>query len=217
MRQLIIENRKRRPEPSEGSKIENQLVALRQREHIPTSTRRAAIRARLMERFEKMNLAVFETGIGWIGVAFSERGLAGLQLPRATRAQTLANLQSDFPKATVVADVPMEIARELSEYAEGKRRQFTLPLDWSTIKPFQRTVLQVADRIPFGETRTYAWIAREIGKPRAARAVGRALATNPIPIILPCHRVLGSDGGLHGYGGGLPLKRKLLELEGALL
>jgi methylated-DNA-[protein]-cysteine S-methyltransferase len=190
---------------------------LRQCERIPTSTRRAAIRARLLERFNEMNLAVFETQIGWVGVAFSERGLAGIQLPRATRAQTLANLQRDFPKAAVVADAPLEIARELREYAEGTRRQFTLPLDLSAVKPFQRTVLQVADSIKYGETRSYGWIARAIGKPRAARAVGRALATNPIPIILPCHRVLGSDGGLHGYGGGLPLKRKLLELEGALL
>lgn len=209
MRQLTIENRK--------TGIENQLSALRRRERIPASTRRAAIRARLLERYNEMNLAVIETSIGWIGVAFSERGLAGIQLPRASRAQTLANLQRDFPQAALVDAAPLEIARELREYAEGKRRQFTLPLDWSAVKPFQRRVLEVAYQIPCGETRTYGWVAREIGKPRAARAVGRALATNPIPIILPCHRVLGSDGGLHGYGGGLPLKRKLLELEGALL
>jgi methylated-DNA-[protein]-cysteine S-methyltransferase len=193
------------------------LQKMRERENIPTSTRRAAIRARLVERFGEINLAVVETQIGWIGVAFSERGLARLQLPKRTRAQTLATLQRDFPKANIVADVPIEIARELREYAEGKRRQFSLPLDWSSIRPFQREVLRTADSIKYGETRTYAWIAREIGKPRAARAVGRALATNPIPIILPCHRVLGSDGGLRGYGGGLPLKRRLLELEGALL
>jgi O-6-methylguanine DNA methyltransferase len=197
--------------------IAKTLQQMREHENIPKSTRRAAIRARLMERFDEMNLAVFETRIGWIGVAYSERGLARLQLPRATRAQTLADLQRDFPRASVVADVPSEIVRELREYAEGRRREFDLTLDWSTIKPFQRTVLRVADRIPFGETRTYGWIARAIGKPRAARAVGRALATNPIPIILPCHRVIGSDGGLHGYGGGLPLKRTLLELEGARL
>ena len=197
--------------------IAKTLRRMRERENIPTSTRRAAMRARLMERFEKMNLAVFETPIGWIGVAFSARGLAGLQLPRATRAQTLANLQRDFPKAALADHAPIEIARELREYAEGRRRQFTLPLDWSAIKPFQREVLRTADSIQYGETRTCGWIARTIGKPHAARAVGRALATNPIPIILPCHRVLGSDGGLHGYGGGLPLKRRLLELEGALL
>lgn len=162
-----------------------------------------------------MNLAVFETRLGWMGVAFSERGLAGVQLPRATRAQTLAQLKRAFPDATLVDAAPSHIARELIEYAEGKRREFTLPLDWSAMTPFQRKVLRAIAKIPFGETRSYGWVARKIGKPRAARAVGRALATNPLPIVLPCHRVLGSDGGLHGYGGGLPLKKKLLELEGA--
>lgn len=198
------------------SEIGNQLIALRQRERIPTSVRRAAIRARLLKRYDEMNLAVIETSLGWIGVAFSERGIAGVQL-RASRARTLADLQRDFPKATVVDAAPLEIARELREYAEGRRREFELTLDLSRLKPFQREVLRVADSIKYGETRTYGWVARKIGKPRAARAVGRALATNPIPIILPCHRVIGSDGGLCGYGGGLPLKRKLLKLEGALL
>jgi len=199
------------------SAVSSSIVTLKQREHIPPSTRRAEIRARLLERFTEMNLAIVETQIGWIGVAFSERGLAGLQLPRASRAQTLAQLQRDFPRATVEGAAPIEIARELREYAEGRRREFGLRLDWSSVRPFQRDVLRVTDSIKYGETRTYAWVAQQIGKPRAARAVGRALATNPIPIVLPCHRVLGSDGGLHGYGGGLPLKRKLLELEGALL
>lgn len=208
MRQLTIANRK--------SQIENQLGALRRREHIPSSTRRAAIRARLLERCGAMKLALIETPLGWLGVAFSERGLAGVQLPRATRAQTLAQLQRAFPHAARVDDAPAAITRQLREYAQGKRRRFTLSLDWSRVKPFQRAVLRAAASIQFGETRTYAWLARQIGKPRAARAVGRALATNPLPIILPCHRVIGSDGGLHGYGGGLPLKRKLLQLEGAL-
>lgn len=162
-----------------------------------------------------MNLAVFETRLGWMGIAFSERGLAGVQLPRATRAQTLAQLRRAFPNATLVDVAPAHLTRELVEYAEGKRREFTVPLDWSRLTLFQRRVLRAIARIPFGETRSYAWVARQIGKPRAARAVGRALATNPLPIVLPCHRVLGSDGGLHGYGGGLALKKKLLELEGA--
>jgi O-6-methylguanine DNA methyltransferase len=233
MRQSLIENRKlalsevegsrTRPEPkpalslSKGRRVEDQLIALRHREHIPTSTRRAAIRARLLERYAEMNLAIFETRLGWFGVAFSARGLAGIQLPRATRAQTLAGLQRGYPAATVVDAPPPDIVRELREYAEGRRREFDLQLDWSAVKPFQRAVLRTADSIKYGETRSYGWIARAIGKPRAARAVGRALASNPLPIILPCHRVLGSDGGLHGYGGGLPLKRKLLELEGARL
>lgn len=162
-----------------------------------------------------MHLAIFETRLGWMGIAFSERGLAGVQLPRATRAQTLAQLQRAFPDATLVDVAPAHLARELVEYAQGTRREFTVPLDWSRLTPFQRKVLRATARIPFGETRSYAWVARQIGKPRAARAVGRALATNPLPIVLPCHRVLASDGGLHGYGGGLALKKKLLKLEGA--
>jgi len=137
-------------------------------------------------------------------------------LPRHSRAQTLADLQSDFPRGVLVKEPPPAIARELIEYVEGRRNRFDLKLDWSSIKPFQRAVLQAAHKIPFGETRTYGWVARAIGKSQASRAVGRALATNPIPIILPCHRVLASDGGLHGYAGGLSLKKKLLQLEGAL-
>ncbi|MBI4787571.1 MAG: MGMT family protein [Chloroflexi bacterium] len=85
------------------------------------------------------------------------------------------------------------------------------------LKPFQRAVLIAISKIPFGETRSYGWVAREIGQPNAARAVGQALHTNPIPIIIPCHRVIASDGSLGGYGGGLPMKAKLLQLEGAAL
>ena len=126
-------------------------------------------------------------------------------------------LQREYPQGVWREGAPAEMLRELKEYAEGRRRAFELPLDWSSIKPFQRAVLKATSTIPFGETRSYGWVAHKIGKPRAFRAVGHALATNPIPIILPCHRVIGSDGGLHGYGGGLPMKAMLLKLEGAVL
>jgi methylated-DNA-[protein]-cysteine S-methyltransferase len=186
-------------------------------EIIPAPMRRAAIRAQLIERLREMKLSIFETQIGWIGVAFSERGLAAIQLPRTSRAQTLAELVRDYPTGAFVEQAPAEIVRELHEYVEGRRREFDLPLDWSTVKPFQRAVMSVLSQIPFGETRSYAWVARQIGKPNAARAVGRAVGANPIPIIIPCHRVIGSDGSLTGYGGGLPLKKRLLQLEGAML
>ena len=193
------------------------LTAMRTLEKIPAAQQRAAIRARLLESLQETNLTVVETRIGWIGLAWTTRGLTWLQLPRATRAHARRDLQRAYPDGILRADAPAEMLRELKEYAAGRRRAFELALDWSAIGPFQRAVLQAASRIPFGETRSYAWIAREIGKPRASRAVGRALATNPIPIILPCHRVIGSDGGLHGYGGGLPMKAMLLKLEGAML
>jgi len=87
--------------------------------------------------------------------------------------------------------------------------------DWTGITPFRRAVLEECARIPPGETRSYGWLAEQVGHPRAARAVGRVMATNPWPLFVPCHRVVGSDGSLHGYGGGLPMKDALLRAEGA--
>ncbi len=186
------------------------------RESIPTSPRRAEIRARLVAH-NGVSLSVFETRLGWMGAAYSPRGIVSLQLPRATRADVLRELQHEFPEGTIRDDVPGEIKRELCDYAEGRCRAFDLPVDLSAVKPFQLAVLSVISHIPFGETRTYGWVARAIGKPGAARAVGQALHTNPIPIILPCHRVIASNGSLGGYGGGLELKKRLLQLEGATL
>ena len=110
-------------------------------------------------------------------------------------------------------------ATELGEYLEGKRQAFTIPIDWTIFRPFQREALQAVFRIPYGETRTYMDIAIEINHPHAYRAVGRANATNPMPLVIPCHRVIGADGKLHGYGGGdgLPTKTWLLKMEGAVM
>ena len=109
-----------------------------------------------------------------------------------------------------------ELRRELDQYFAGNRREFEVPLDWRLSGGFVRSVLEQTARIPFGETRTYAEIAGLAGSPRAYRAAGSALGANPIPIVVPCHRVLRSGGGLGGYGGGLEVKERLLELEGAL-
>ena len=193
--------------------IENTLRAMRQHEKIPAPARRDSIRAQLIAAYAETHLSAIQTRIGWIGIAWTPRGIIAIELPRGSRGETLTNLQRDFRAAMMDDRVPDKIKKELSEYAEGKRRYFDLPLDWSRVKPFQRAVLTAALKIPFGETRSYGWVAHAIGKPRAARAVGRALATNPIPLILPCHRVVGSNGSLTGYGGGLPLKKKLLEME----
>jgi O-6-methylguanine DNA methyltransferase len=190
---------------------------MRERERIPASQHRAAIRARLLESFGDVHLTAFETQLGWIGQAWTGRGVMAVLLPRPTRAQVLRELQREFPNGEIRAGAPAEMVRELQEYAAGRQRAFDLPLDLSAVKPFQRAVLKAIGKIPFGETRSYAWVAREVGKPRAARAIGQALGANPIPIILPCHRVIGSDGSLRGYGGGLPLKKKLLRLEGVVL
>lgn len=106
------------------------------------------------------------------------------------------------------------VAEELKEYFAGKRRTFTFPLEPEGTA-FEKRVWKALEKIPYGETRTYSDVARSIGNPTAARAVGAANGRNPIPIVVPCHRVVAAGGKLGGFGGGLPLKKKLLSLEGA--
>ena len=106
------------------------------------------------------------------------------------------------------------VRRQLEEYFAGTRREFDLPLDWTLVRGFARSVLAATARIPYGETRTYAEIATQAGSPRAFRAAGNALGSNPIAIVIPCHRVVASGGRIGGYGGGLDRKRLLLDLEG---
>jgi methylated-DNA-[protein]-cysteine S-methyltransferase len=105
--------------------------------------------------------------------------------------------------------------RELDDYFERRRRAFDVPVDVTALSPFQRLVLDELARVPYGETATYGALAARVGRPRAARAVGGALNRNPIPIVLPCHRVVGASGDLVGYAGGLERKRALLTLESA--
>ncbi len=189
------------------------LEEMRSVERIPPSKGRHVVRARLVDSFS-VYLSVLETRLGRIGVAYRERGIVSLQLPRPTEDQAWLDLRKEYPEGVRREDVPEAITRELCAYAEGKCREFDLPVDLSATRPFQRAVLAAIAKIPFGETRSYGWVARAIGKPGAARAVGQALHTNPIPIIIPCHRIVASDGSLGGYGGGLPMKIKLLRLEG---
>jgi methylated-DNA-[protein]-cysteine S-methyltransferase len=103
--------------------------------------------------------------------------------------------------------------REIAQYLAGERTFFTVPVDLSTVPEFDRAALDVAARIPYGEVRSYKWIAEQLGKPDAARAVGGAMAGNPVPLIVPCHRVVKTDGGLGGYSFGLVQKEALLNLE----
>jgi O-6-methylguanine DNA methyltransferase len=130
------------------------------------------------------------------------------------RGVSLIRAGSVEKPATAAARRLAEQARqELVEYLSGKRAFFSVPVDLSEIGEFQRRVLETARRIPFGEARPYAWVAERIGRPRAVRAVGTALGRNPVPFILPCHRVWRSDGGLGGYLFGVEIKSRLLELE----
>ena len=152
------------------------------------------------------------TPVGDLRLAVSEQGLIAVEW---------ASTQPDFDSYLLPfePDIVAPYAGQLQEYFEGKRREFTFPIHWAIFRPFQREALQAVFKIPYGETRTYSDIALEIGRPRAYRAVGRANATNPMPLVIPCHRLIGTDGKLHGYGGGEGLKTKewLLRMEGAVI
>jgi methylated-DNA-[protein]-cysteine S-methyltransferase len=162
-----------------------------------------------------LKFATIETGLGWVGVALSGEGLRAVNLPLPTReAATRAIVELGAGEPATEAELG-DIPAAVQGLASGTRAANSVRLDWTGISDFRRTVLEECARIPRGETRTYAWLAEQVGRPRAARAVGRVMATNPWPLFVPCHRVLGSDGSLHGYGGGLPMKEALLRAEGA--
>ena len=153
----------------------------------------------------------YDSLAGPLVVAVSEKGLVALEFDRGTfPSSPNKNLTWELSEKKT-----KPYTRELTEYFAGKRREFSFPLDLRGT-PFQLSCWHALLKIPYGETRTYADIARSVGQPQAFRAVGMANNRNPIAIVVPCHRVIASDGTLCGYGGGLDIKRKLLELEGAL-
>lgn len=170
----------------------------------------------MQEREEEWGLgsAIFETALGWMGVVASDQGLAGVVLPKSSREDVAAEMAAGWSRARPLGESEARRWTEpLSDYALGKRREFQLPLDLSRQTAFRRLVWEETQRIPYGQTRSYGWIAQQVGRPHAARAVGQALGANPVPIIIPCHRVVGSNGDLCGFGGGLDVKVRLLELE----
>ncbi len=164
---------------------------------------------------DRMSYAVFETKMGWVGVLGSEEGLTRTTLPQDTPDKALAELGTAAGSAEKDVRPLLEPIRQLSDYFDGKKVDFSGALEYNGSTPFQKRVWDATRRIPYGETRTYGEIAREAGSPGAARATGRALGANPIPIIVPCHRVVGSDGSLTGFGGGLEMKKRLLDMEKA--
>jgi methylated-DNA-[protein]-cysteine S-methyltransferase len=156
-----------------------------------------------------------DTPVGPLLVAVTDRGLCRVSFdPEPDRE--LESLARHFGVRVLRSRRPVDpVRRELDEYFEGKRRDFDVRVDLGGRSDFTRTVLEQLARIPYGEVTTYGTLAARAGRPRAARAVGTVMNRNPIPIVLPCHRVVGSSGSLVGYGGGLHRKRLLLDLEHA--
>lgn len=155
----------------------------------------------------------FTTAMGWVAILGSVGGLRGITLPQKS-AQEADRLLGEGSNRAVWSPGQFEdIAQRLKAYFSGHRVAFADELDLSPATPFQREVWRITRLIPYAQTRSYRWVAAQAGQPGAARAVGQALARNPLPIIIPCHRVVKNDGRLGGFSGGPGVKRQLLHLE----
>ncbi|MEK6328036.1 MAG: methylated-DNA--[protein]-cysteine S-methyltransferase [Actinomycetota bacterium] len=178
---------------------------------------------RLMVRANEEGLvdlayATVDTPLGTGLVAATPKGLVRVALPNERTEEVLARLAEDVSPRVLEFPARLDQARrELDEYFEGRRDRFELPLDWRlSHSGFYRRVLRATARVPFGEVITYGEAAQRAGNPRAFRAAGTALGSNPLPIVVPCHRVIRAGGEIGNYGGGPQMKRFLLKLEGAL-
>ncbi|MCJ7626218.1 MAG: methylated-DNA--[protein]-cysteine S-methyltransferase [Anaerolineaceae bacterium] len=156
-----------------------------------------------------------QSPLGPISAVVSDQGLCRVAFCSAPEMQDELG-DHLVPENTSASRLLKEICSQLESYLDGQLRWFTVPLDWRYHTPFQEKVLQAAMRIPYGQVRTYAQLAELAGKPKAARAIGGAMASNPLPLVIPCHRVVAANGHLHGYSGrgGLETKAWLLQMEG---
>lgn len=167
-------------------------------------------------RHQNLSYDVFETPMGWVGIVASLTGVRKTTLPEPSVEAALSALGSDIEGAAHDPGALKPFREVIESYLAGERTDLkSIPLDTRRSTEFFTRAWAACRQIPDGETRTYAWLANEAGRPRAMRAAGQAMARNPLPLLVPCHRVVGSDGALHGFGGsvGLPLKRRLLDLE----
>jgi methylated-DNA-[protein]-cysteine S-methyltransferase len=160
--------------------------------------------------------AELDSPLGELLVAVTPRGLVRIAYPGEGEERVLEELSAGVsPRVLRAPERTDAVRRALDEYFAGELQSFDLPLDWSLVHGFTLPILQATARVPFGSVITYGQVAAAAGSPRAARAAGNALHANPIPIVVPCHRVVPASGGLGGYGGGQERKRFLLDLEGA--
>lgn len=169
--------------------------------------------ARLITQYD-----VFETAFGWMGLSVSERGICRSTLPRQSPDECVAEMAVDHAEQS--SEGLLDLERKLIAYFDGDEVDFSREaIDLREASPFHAAAWEACRSIPAGETRSYGWLAAEAGSPRAVRAAGQAMARNRLPIIVPCHRVVASNGDLRGFGKGadqLDLKRRLLDLERGL-
>lgn len=154
----------------------------------------------------------FQTAWGLIRITASEKGVTSIDLSPSDPAARQQPAEAGGAAASIVEEARVQ----LLAYIAGTRREFSFPVDCSAGTPFQRKVWKAITRIPYGRVRSYQWVAMRVGGKQYARAVGMALGANPVPIVVPCHRIVSHDGSLGGFSCGLPLKRRLLNLEGTL-
>ncbi len=183
------------------------------RERLGSDLAKRAQRAGLLD----VAYAPMDSPLGQLLVAVTPRGLVRVAYEGEPADEVLAELAERVSPRVLRAPRRTDaVRRELEAYFAHRRRRFETAVDWSLVRGFARGVLNATARVPYGEVSTYSAMAAAAGSPRAYRAAGNALGSNPIPIVVPCHRVLHADGGLGGYAGGLDRKRFLLELEGTL-
>jgi len=162
----------------------------------------------------RLKYITFNTDMGWVGILVSARGLLRTTLPQRSAQAVYQLLGDGINYATWSSHLFNDLVERLRIYFSGYKTTFPDQLDLSRATAFQREVWGITRLIPYGETRSYAWVAKQIKKPMAVRAVGQALGNNPLPVVVPCHRVVASDG-VGGFSGGLEMKRRLLHLEAA--
>lgn len=161
---------------------------------------------------------IFKSPWGWMAVAKSAKGIKAIVLPKGSRQA----VRSELPAGSIellhdqVSPRLREAQAQLIDYLAGRRQSFDLPLDLSEGTSFQQKVWRTLLTISYGQLRSYQWVAIRVGGRQYARAVGNAVGANPMPIVIPCHRIVAQDASLGGFSGGLPTKRKLLTLEGTL-
>ncbi len=161
---------------------------------------------------------IFKSPWGWMGIAESLKGIQAIVLPKRSKRAVECELREQSNEPMLQEQSPsLEAARrQLLDYLTERRKSFDVPLDLTGGTSFQRKVWRALQRVPYGKLRSYRWIAERVGGRQYARAVGNAVGANPLPIVIPCHRIVAHDASLGGFSGGLSMKRKLLSLEGTL-